>query len=92
METYAIEFYLYCKWADIPPVYRLYYNDELMTERTYIWNNDTHVLKERVPVIIDGAANIKIEQIGQHTGKFSVKQTVDWNLRRYGPALNFEIV
>ena len=74
METYIIEFYLYCKWKDLPPTYRLYFDDELMTERTYIWDNETHVLQERLPVMTDSnKVNILIEQVGQHSGTFSVK-------------------
>ena len=30
-----LEFDLYGKWMDIPPVYRIYVDDELMTERSY---------------------------------------------------------
>jgi len=88
METYVIEFYLYCEWKDLPPTYRLYFNDELMTERTYIWRNDTEVLQERVPISIENGTplNIKIEQIGQHSGKFSVRNHFT------PPLVNFEIV
>jgi len=74
METYVIEFYLYCRWKDLPPTYRLYFDDELMTERTYIWHNDTHVLQERLPIITDSnKVTITIEQIGQQSGTFSIK-------------------
>ena len=30
-----LEFDLYGKWMDVPPVYRIYVDDELMTERSY---------------------------------------------------------
>jgi len=73
MKTYVIEFYLYCQWKDLPPTYRLYFNDELMTERTYIWHNDKHVLQERLPVSTDSnKATITIEQVGQHSGTFRI--------------------
>jgi hypothetical protein len=29
---------IHAKWTDSPPVYRLFINDELLTERTYIWH------------------------------------------------------
>ena len=87
METYVIEFYLYCRWKDLPPTYRLYFDDELMTERTYIWHNDEHVLQERVPVITDfNNVNITIEQVGQHSGTFSVK-----HLKTDPPSLDVNI-
>jgi hypothetical protein len=30
---------VYCKWSKEPPVYRLFVNEELFTERTWIWQN-----------------------------------------------------
>ena len=30
---------VYCKWSEQPPVYRAYVNNELFTERTWIWKN-----------------------------------------------------
>ena len=71
---YVIKFYLFCEWTDIPPTYRLYVDDELMTERTYIWHNEHEVLQERVPITLDkDHVTVKIEQVGLKCGKFSVK-------------------
>lgn len=28
-----------CKWTESPPCYRAFVDDELFTERTWIWNN-----------------------------------------------------
>jgi len=75
MQTYIIEFYLYCEWKHLPPTYRIYCDDSLLTERTYIWHNDKHVLQERLPIITKSdKAVIRIEQVGQQSGKFSVKK------------------
>jgi hypothetical protein len=30
---------VFCTWSGTPPRYRAYLNDELFTERTWIWNN-----------------------------------------------------
>lgn len=30
---------VYCKWSDQHPRYRVYVNDELFAERTWIWTN-----------------------------------------------------
>lgn len=77
MKTYSIEFYLYCQWEYFPPTYRLYFNDELMTERTYIWDNKEHVLQERLPVITNkDNATITIKQVGQKSGTFNVKKLI----------------
>lgn len=29
-----------CDWEGLPPDYRVYVNDELFTERTWIWTNE----------------------------------------------------
>ena len=74
METYVIKFYLFCRWKGVAPTYRLYFNDELLTERTYIWNNTEQVLQERVCVTTGfPTAIITVEQVGQHSGKFSTR-------------------
>ena len=36
-----LAFNLFCDWNKTPPIYRLYVNDKLLTERTYIWNKIT---------------------------------------------------
>lgn len=76
MQHSKITFFLYCEWNHIPPSYRLYFDDELMTERTYIWKNEDNVLQEQVHVEADTTIphTIKIEQLEPKTGKFEVKQ------------------
>ena len=34
---------IYCKWAENPPRYRVFVNDELFTERTWIWTDDYYL-------------------------------------------------
>ena len=76
MERYSIKFYLFCEWNDYPPAYRLYFNDTLLTERTYIWDNEEDVLQENLTVEADKSIphTITIEPIGQQTGRFQVKE------------------
>ena len=31
---------VYCTWEGLAPTYRVYVNDELFTERTWIWTQD----------------------------------------------------
>jgi len=84
MENINILFYLYCDWKIVPPTYRLYLNDELMTERTYIWYNDEYTLQENIPANIDVSKthNLRIEQIGPKSGTFRIDkvQTPGFNL------------
>jgi len=77
MKTVRIRFNLLCKWETIPPVYRLYFNDELLTERNYLWENDAG-RKEAVDEVIfvdvaDGVHEIKIEKIGPTLGIFQIR-------------------
>lgn len=84
-----ITFNLFCEWKHIPPVYRLYFNDELMVERTYIWDNEIQLLQENMPVWTDspGPHTITIEQVGLHTGEFKVDTIGNDELD-----LNFKII
>lgn len=53
-----------CEWHDKPPRYRLWVNDELFTERTWIWRDD--YLEETVAVHAPpGTYNIRYELIGE---------------------------
>jgi hypothetical protein len=58
-----IEYSVDCVWTGLPPVYRLYVNDELFTERTYIWTD--HFLEEIIPIKAPaGEYKIRYELIG----------------------------
>ena len=39
LQSVQFEYEVHCDWSGTPPVYRLYVNDELFAERTYIWHN-----------------------------------------------------
>ena len=43
-----IEYDVSCEWHNFPPSYRLYVNNELFTERTYIWQDQN--LEEVIPI------------------------------------------
>ena len=63
---------VYCDWQDQPPVYRLYVNDELFAERTYIWQEA--YLEERIPIYADpGKYYIKYELVPPSQGTITVK-------------------
>lgn len=51
-----------CSWTTKPPVYRLYVNDELMAERTWIWRDK--YLEELIHLqIVPGQYEIKYETL-----------------------------
>lgn len=48
LQSVQFEYEVHCDWVEKPPIYRLYVNEELFTERTYIWPNK--YLKEVVSI------------------------------------------
>lgn len=74
MKNVVIEFDIYCDWQESTPIYRIYVDDDLLTERTYIWNNEREFVRERVVVCVDtGSHRCRIEKVGTTDATFSVK-------------------
>jgi len=74
METYFVRasFDLDCKWEGIPPVYRIYVNDELFTERTWTYESDLYtrqVLQIQAPT---GKYMVRVEPVGPCLAQFTV--------------------
>jgi hypothetical protein len=66
-----IEFDLYCDWQTNPPAYRVYVNDEMFTERNYIWSGPqylTEMLQLDAPA---GIYKIRIKKLDK--GKFKIR-------------------
>jgi hypothetical protein len=58
------------------PIYRIYVNDEMMTERTWIWENDIFI-KENISVNLDKSIENYIELVPHlylpDQAKFTIK-------------------
>ena len=53
---------LHCSWEGLPPTYRVYVNDELFTERTWIWTDS--YLEENLQILADpGKYKIRFELV-----------------------------
>lgn len=52
---------LHCKWERTPPIYRLYVNDELFSERNYIWQAGEYIRENLVLNAPPGEYKIRIE-------------------------------
>ena len=76
MDAYVIQFNLWCEWSDFPQAYRIYFNETLMTERNYIWDNERDVLQERLVVHADEEKEnvVTIKRIGPITGEFHINK------------------
>ena len=61
MQDLVIEVDILCEWQTEPQAYRLYINDDLYTERTYIWHNPNEWVREMlVAELTAGEHSIKI--------------------------------
>ena len=74
---------LHCDWEGLPPIYRVYVNDELFTERTWIWAGSTTFLQELLQIeAVPGEYTIRYELVPPNLAQLHVKnQRVD-----HGPA------
>jgi len=62
---------VHCDWEGLPPVYRVYVNDELFTERTWIWQDE--YLEEDLQIEADpGEYNIRYELVPPYLAKIRV--------------------
>ena len=83
---------VYMTWGgDIPPLYRAYINDELLTERSFIWQNAC--LEEQLQLQVDpGRYELRFELLDNHgadAGKYELKFEL---LDDYGAEMKIENV
>ena len=73
---------VYCEWTDPPPRYRWYINDELFSERTWIWRGS--YLEESFQIqALPGKYSVKFEMLDPERAMLKVR-----NLRvEHGPGL-----
>lgn len=63
---------VHCRWEGLPPTYRLYVNDELFAERTWIWD-DTYYLEECLQIQgPPGEYDITHELVEPHLAQITV--------------------
>ena len=64
---------VYASWGDATPCYRIYVDDNLLTERAFIWNGTNTYIQERIIVNLNpGPHNLKVEQIN-NSGSIQIK-------------------
>lgn len=87
MKQYVITVDIYGKWGDVYPRYRVYLDNELMTERDFIWPGHEIYIKERILANLKpGPHKVRVEQLTTH-GKIEAK-----NLAIDGESSNFDFV
>ena len=76
MREVVISVDIYCHWVTTPFAYRLYIDDDLLTERTYIWNNTEQAVREHIIVNLDqGVHTLKVEPVDSNVQRF-IKRNV----------------
>lgn len=77
-----------CHWSEFPPVYRIYVNSDLMTERTFSWPGYRNYIRENLVCRLEpGIHTVRIENCSGH-GKFELEPEsfeVDGNFERRHP-------
>lgn len=62
-----------CRWAGTPPRYRVFVNDELFAERTFIWNGDFYLEEALTIQGPPGEYIIRCENVDPEHGEFKFK-------------------
>ena len=74
MNVTTIQFDLWCTWSKAPPTYRLYCDGDLLTERTYTFDNKQAFVREVAKVSVDpGEHEFKVENMHPNLGQFELK-------------------
>ena len=74
MKVVDIQFDLYCKWSKAPPTYRLYCDDDLLTERTYTFDNRKAFVRELSKVEVElGEHEFVVENLHPELGTFELR-------------------
>jgi|688.fasta_scaffold18815_8 hypothetical protein len=74
MKTHAVSVHcdVICEWKNAPPRYRLFVNNELFMERTFIWTD--HYLEEVIPIEAPpGNYQIRYELLGSPDDSLRIK-------------------
>ena len=65
---------IHCDWEGLPPIYRVFVNDELFTERTWIWDDDAIYLEEMLQIEAEpGEYQIRHELVPPHLAQLRVE-------------------
>jgi len=76
MNHHIITADVYAHWGEAHPRYRVYVDDDLLTERDFIWPGHEIYVKENIVVELEpGVHNLRIEHINKH-GKIEVKNII----------------
>ena len=66
MKDTKLEVDVHAHWTDEPPVYRIFVDEELFTERTFGWSSFRTFIREHIYCNLnDGMHSVKLEHLGK---------------------------
>lgn len=73
-----LEVDVYGHWSDNPPIYRIYVNEEMLTERTFVWPSYQNYIREHMYCDLDtGVHTLRLEHLDS-SSRFELEHfTVD---------------
>jgi hypothetical protein len=55
---------VYAHWSIRPPIYRVYVDNNLLTERDFIWSGTANYIRENIVVNLElGSHTLRVEQV-----------------------------
>lgn len=77
MNHTCIDVDVWCKYIGTPPIYRVYVDDELLTERTFVWSSTNQYIREHIEVYLDnGPHEVRIVNCGDHHATFITDRVI----------------
>lgn len=71
MKHTCIDVDVWCKWNGPAPIYRVYVDNEMLTERDFIWESSRHYICEHIEVLLEpGWHEIRIENCSKDRAQF----------------------
>ena len=70
----CIDVDVWCKWHETPLTYRIFVDNQLLTERDFIWETERHYIQEHIEVLIDPTIihELKVERCGGGPGEIII--------------------
>lgn len=73
MSLHTITVDVHASWGEHPPRYRVYVDNDLLTERDFIWPGSQFYIKENIEVELTGGVHtVRVEQVGTG-GKIDIR-------------------
>lgn len=78
MKTHTITVDVYAQWGDQPPRYRIFVDQDLLTERDFTWPGHQMYIQENIVVDLEpGEHELLIQQVNAHGAIETRNITVD---------------